>query len=58
MKCFKCFFSTTIGAGIYADYPVKYCKLSHVTLSDIIALIKVFLSKDKELCFTKPEGEE
>lgn len=26
MKCDKCFFCTHIGAGIYADYPVKYCK--------------------------------
>lgn len=26
MKCSKCFFCTHIGAGIYADYPVKYCK--------------------------------
>ena len=26
MKCEKCFFCTRIGAGIYAPYPVKYCK--------------------------------
>ena len=26
MKCDKCFFCTHIGAGIYAGYPVKYCK--------------------------------
>lgn len=26
MKCDKCFFCTHIGKGIYADYPVKYCK--------------------------------
>lgn len=26
MKCEKCFFCTHIGKGIYADYPVKYCK--------------------------------
>lgn len=26
MKCDKCFFCTRIGKGIYADYPVKYCK--------------------------------
>lgn len=26
MKCDKCFFCTNIGAGIYADYPVKFCK--------------------------------
>lgn len=28
MKCDKCFFCTHIGAGIYASYPVKYCKYS------------------------------
>ena len=26
MKCNKCFFCVHIGKGIYADYPVKYCK--------------------------------
>ena len=26
MKCDKCFFCVHIGKGIYADYPVKYCK--------------------------------
>lgn len=26
MKCDKCFFCTHIGKGIYAEYPVKYCK--------------------------------
>ena len=26
MKCDKCFFCTHIVKGIYADYPVKYCK--------------------------------
>lgn len=26
MKCDKCFFCCHIGKGIYADYPVKYCK--------------------------------
>lgn len=26
MKCDKCFFCTHIGKGIYADFPVKYCK--------------------------------
>lgn len=26
MKCSKCWFCTNIGAGIYADYPLKYCK--------------------------------
>ncbi len=28
MKCDKCFFCTHIGKGIYADYPVKYCKFA------------------------------
>ena len=28
MKCDKCWFCTKIGAGIYAPYPVKYCKHS------------------------------
>ena len=28
MKCDKCFFCTHIGKGIYADYPVKYCKVT------------------------------
>ena len=27
MKCDNCFFCTHIGKGIYADYPVKFCKL-------------------------------
>lgn len=27
MKCDKCFFCTHVGKGIYADYPVKFCKL-------------------------------
>ena len=26
MKCDNCFFCCHIGKGIYADYPVKYCK--------------------------------
>ena len=26
MKCDKCFFCCHVGKGIYADYPVKYCK--------------------------------
>lgn len=26
MKCEKCFFCVHIGKGVYADYPVKYCK--------------------------------
>lgn len=26
MKCDKCFFCCNIGKGIYADYPVKYCR--------------------------------
>lgn len=26
MKCDNCFFCTKIGKGIFADYPVKYCK--------------------------------
>ena len=26
MKCDKCFFCVKIGKGIYADFPVKYCK--------------------------------
>ena len=26
MKCDKCWFCTHIGSGIYASYPVKYCK--------------------------------
>ena len=26
MKCDRCFFCTHIGRGIYAEYPVKYCK--------------------------------
>lgn len=26
MKCNKCFFCLKIGKGIYADYPVKYCR--------------------------------
>lgn len=26
MKCDKCFFCIRIGAGIHADYPVKYCR--------------------------------
>ncbi len=26
MKCDKCFFCTHIGSGIFASYPVKYCK--------------------------------
>ena len=26
MKCDKCWFCTHIGAGIYAPYPLKYCK--------------------------------
>ena len=26
MKCERCFFCTSIGAGVYADFPVKYCK--------------------------------
>ena len=29
MKCDKCFFCTHIGKGIYADYPVKICKIDH-----------------------------
>ena len=28
MKCDKCVFCTHIGKGIYADYTVKYCKLT------------------------------
>ncbi len=28
MKCNKCFFCTYIGSGLYAEYPVKYCKYS------------------------------
>lgn len=28
MKCEKCFFCTTIGRGIYADYPIKFCKFT------------------------------
>lgn len=26
MKCDKCFFCLHIGAGVYDDYPMKYCK--------------------------------
>lgn len=26
MKCDRCWFCTHIGAGIYAPYPLKYCK--------------------------------
>ena len=26
MKCDKCWFCTHIGPGIFAEYPVKYCK--------------------------------
>lgn len=26
MKCDKCFFCVKIGAGIHAEYPVKYCR--------------------------------
>ena len=26
MKCDKCFFCCHIGKGIYADFPVKYCR--------------------------------
>lgn len=26
MKCDNCFFCAHIGKGIYADYPVKYCR--------------------------------
>lgn len=26
MKCDKCWFCTHIGMGIYAPYPLKYCK--------------------------------
>lgn len=26
MKCYKCFYCYYIGKGIYADYPVKYCR--------------------------------
>lgn len=28
MKCDKCWYCVHIGAGIYADFPVKYCKYS------------------------------
>lgn len=31
--------------------------LSHVTFGDIIAFIKVWLSKNKEVGFTRPEKE-
>lgn len=26
MKCDKCFYCAHIGAGIYASFPVKYCR--------------------------------
>lgn len=36
MRCDRCFFCTHIGAGIYAEYPVKYCKRSEKYILPII----------------------
>ena len=36
MKCDKCFFCCHIGSGIYADYPVKYCKYKKKYLTPFV----------------------
>ena len=36
----------------------KEIALSHVTVSDVIALVKLLIQKDKEVVFTRPEQEE
>ena len=36
MKCDKCFFCAHIGKGIYADYPVKYCKYHKIYFLPIV----------------------
>ena len=38
MKCDKCFFCTHVGKGIYADYPVKFCK--HFDIASILEVMK------------------
>ena len=48
MKCEKCFFCTHIGKGIYADYPVKYCKYHKKYLFPFVDGRKLDLSTMKD----------
>lgn len=36
----------------------KEVVLKNAKFSDVIAVIQIWLHKDKELCFSKPESEE
>lgn len=36
----------------------KEVVLSHARFSDVIAVVKIWLNKDKEICFSKPQEDE
>ena len=31
--------------------------LTHATFSDVVAVIRIWLNKDKEICFSRPQEE-
>ena len=53
MKCDKCFFCLHIGKGIYADYPLKYCRYSKSYMAPFISEYKDGKSIHRQLDFSK-----
>lgn len=53
MKCDKCFFCLHIGAGIYADYPVKYCRHRKRYLTPIVTEFVNGKPTQRKLDFSK-----
>lgn len=49
MRCEKCWFCTEIGAGIYADYPVKFCKHSKEYILPFVTTFKDGKAAERKL---------
>ena len=53
MKCDKCFFCLHIGKGIYADYPVKYCRHLNIYKLPFMMFCEDGELKQRQLDFSK-----
>lgn len=53
MKCDKCFFCAHIGKGIFADYPVKFCKHQAIYIAPFVTTYENGKPTIRELDFSK-----
>ena len=55
MRCERCWFCTRIGAGIYAEFPVKYCKYRKEYILPFVTSFKDGQAVERRLDFNKTE---